>query len=301
MKHMPPADDVLAFEAIARTGSMTAAAEVLGCTKSMVSLRLKALEKQLGAMLVLRTTRRLSLTEAGQQLLPHAEALRRSLEQMQAAVDGTQQEVSGPLAISTMVSTSQVLATVLGELGMAYPGLRLRLDIDNRVQDPVEDVLDFCLRARNVVDESLVARLVAVVEEGVYAAPSLLQKQGWPQHPAELESAGLISHAAGEPVSLYCGDDQHSWQAAAPVLECSAYLTCLTSTLQGMGMSILPNYMAAPYCRSGQLQRVLPAWRAERWPVYLVYSYRQPMPRKYTVFCEFMLPRLRAAFEDRAD
>ncbi|MEC5205817.1 LysR family transcriptional activator of dmlA [Vogesella perlucida] len=300
MKTMPLPDDVLVFEAIARLGSLTAAAEALGCTRSLVSLRLKALEKQLGAVLVLRTTRRLALTEAGQQLLPHARAMREALERMQHAVDSAQCAVEGPLALSTSVSMAPMLAPLLAELGRQQPGLQLRLDVTNRVQDPIADVLDFCLRARRVHDDSLVARPAGWVEEGLYASPAFLQQQGWPQHPDELLRFGLLSHDDGEQLTLVRGDDTWVLQPGAARIRSSAFIACLSMCVAGYGISVLPHYMAAPACRRGELQRVLPDWRGERWPVFLVYPYRQPMPRKYTVLIDFLLPRIAAALADQA-
>jgi DNA-binding transcriptional LysR family regulator len=300
MKTIPLPDDVLVFEAIARLGSLTAAAEALGCTRSLVSLRLKALEKQLGAVLVLRTTRRLALTEAGQQLLPHAQAMRQALERMPNAVDSAQCTVEGPLALSTTVSMAPMLASLLAELGRQQPGLQLRLDVNNRVQDPIADVLDFCLRMRKVHDESLVARPAGWVEEGLYASPAFLQQHGWPQHPDDLQRHGLLSHENGEQVTLLRGEETWVIQPGAAFICSNAYVACLSLCVAGYGISVLPHYMAAPACRRGELLRVLPDWHCERWPVFLVYPYRQPMPRKYTVLIDFLLPRIAAALADQA-
>ncbi|SCK13490.1 LysR family transcriptional regulator [Vogesella sp. LIG4] len=292
---MPSPDEVLAFEALARCGSFTAAAEALGCTKSMVSLRLKALEKQLGAVLVLRTTRRLALTEAGQRLLPHAEALRQSLLQMQPAVDSAQCAVEGPLVVSTYVSVSQLLAPILAELAREQPGLQLRLEVNNRVQDPIADVLDFCVRSRKVHDDSLVARPLGWVEEALYAAPGYLAAQGWPQTPEELAAHRLIMD--GSCLTLCRGEELRSLTQPAPLLDCNLYQNNLTLTLLGHGIGALPDFLAAPALASGQLQRVLPGWHSDRWPVFLVHPYRLPLPRKYQVFLDFVLPRLRAVLQ----
>ena len=292
---MPSPDEVLAFEALARCGSFTAAAEALGCTKSMVSLRLKALEKQLGAVLVLRTTRRLALTEAGQRMLPHAQALRQSLLQMQPAVDSAQCALEGPLVISTYVSVSQLLAPILAELACEQPGLQLRLEVNNRVQDPIADVLDFCVRSRKVHDDALVARPLGWVEEALYAAPGYLATQGWPQEPEALAAHRLIMD--GRCLTLCRGEELRTLSLASPLLDCNLYQNNLTLTLQGRGIGALPDFLVQPALAAGQLQRVLPDWHSDRWPVFLVHPYRQPMPRKYQVFLDFVLPRLRATLQ----
>lgn len=299
MKTMPLPDDMLAFEAIARCGSLTAAADALGCTKSWVSLRLKSLEKQLGAVLVLRTTRRLALTEAGERLLPHARALRRALEEAQPSVDSAQLAVEGRLALSTSVSMSQVLAPLLAELASLQPGLRLELRVDNRVQDPIADVLDFCLRGHRVHDETLVARSAGWVEEGLFASPDYLAARGWPQHPDDLLTHGLFSHAEAEPLQLYRDETMLSLHCRPMLLSSDAYVVCQDLALRGLGITMLPHYMAAEHCRAGRLVQVLPQWRGERWPVLLVYPFRQPMPRKYQALLDFLLPRLPSALGDR--
>lgn len=295
MKTIPPPDDVLAFEAIARCGSLTAAADAMGCTKSMISLRLKALEKQLGAVLVLRTTRRMALTEAGQRLLPHAQALRQSLLQMQPAVDSAQCEVEGPLVISTYASISALLMPLLAELARAQPGLQLRLEVNNRVQDPIADVLDFCLRSRKVHDDSLVARPLGWVEEALYASPAYLAAQGWPQTAAQLSAHRLI--VDNHSLTLYHGDEVQTMVPHQPLLSCNLHQNNLLLAEQGEGIALLPHFLAEAACRAGRLQRVLPQWHTDRWPVFLVHSYRQPLPRKYQVFLDFVLPRLRAGLQ----
>ena len=226
--------------------------------------------------------------------------MREALERMQHAVDSAQCAVEGPLALSTSVSMAPMLAPLLAELGRQQPGLQLRLDVTNRVQDPIADVLDFCLRARKVHDDSLVARPAGWVEEGLYASPAFLQQQGWPQHPDELLRFGLLSHDDGEQLTLVRGDDTWVLQPGAARIRSSAFIACLSMCVAGYGISVLPHYMAAPACRRGELLRVLPDWRGERWPVFLVYPYRQPMPRKYTVLIDFLLPRIAAALADQA-
>ncbi|GHD77505.1 LysR family transcriptional regulator [Vogesella fluminis] len=297
---MPPPDDVLAFEAVARCGSLTAAATALGCTKSMVSLRLKALEKQLGAVLVLRTTRRLALTEAGQRLLPHAQALRHSLLQMQPAVDTASCAVEGPISISTTSSMSTLLAPLLVALAQQHPGLQLRLEINSRVQDPIADVLDFCLRSRKVYDESLVARSVGWVEEALYAAPAYLAAQGWPQQPDELAGHRLLGDEQQAQQRLYRGSEMVTVAMPPPLLYSETYLVNHQLACAGLGITALPDFLVAEDVAAGRLQRVLPQWHCDHWPVFLIFPYRQPLPRKYQVFLDFVLPRLRALLQPSA-
>lgn len=293
MTTIPSPEDALAFEALARCGSFTAAAELLGCTKSLVSLRVKALEKQLGTVLVIRTTRRVTLTEAGQRLLPYTIQLRESLERMQPAVDEAQCGVEGPLVISTTASlATYVMAPVLIELACAYPQLKISLQVDNRVQDPVADKLDFCLRSHDIHDESLVARWVGWAEEGLYAAPALAAQLAIGQ-PGDLVGHRLLMDSHTDYLELRQDEQLFKLCTESPLLVANHFNLLARQAIDGAGVAPLADYVAAPHLERGELVRLLPEWHTERWPVYLVFAYRQPLPRKCQVFLDVALPLLR--------
>jgi DNA-binding transcriptional LysR family regulator len=294
MTTIPSPEDALAFEALARSGSFTAAAELLGCTKSLVSLRVKALEKQLGTVLVIRTTRRVTLTEAGQRLLPYTVQLRESLEKMQPAVDEAQCGVEGPLVVSTTASlATYVMAPVLVELARTYPKLQISLQVDNRVQDPVADKIDFCLRSHDIHDETLVARWVGWAEEQLYAAPAFLASQPPLLQPGDLSGQRLLMDNHADCLELHRGEELFKLPVGNPLLIGNHFNLLARQSIEGAGIAPLPDYVAAPHLGSRELVRVLPEWHTERWPVYLVFAYRQPLPRKCQMFLDVALPMLR--------
>jgi DNA-binding transcriptional LysR family regulator len=294
MTTITPPEEVLAFDALARTGSFTAAADLLGCTKSLVSLRIKALEKRLGSVLVMRTTRRVTLTEAGQRLLPYAQQMRDALEHIPRAVDEVQSCLEGPLTVSTTASlASTVLAPVLVELARVHPRLKVSVEVNNKVQDPVADQLDFCLRSHNVHDEGLVARWVGWGEEGLYAAPMFLDGQPPIHIPEDLAGQRLLMDSQDHCLELRCGECLHKLEVSAPLLTANHFNLLSRLVVDGAGIAPLPDYVAAPHLTKGELVKVLPDWHTQRWQVFLVFPYRQPMPRKCAVFLDFVLPRLR--------
>lgn len=303
---MPSPDNLLAFDALARAGSFTAAADLLDCHKSLVSARVKELEREMGAALVLRTTRKVALTEAGERLRPHAARLRETMAQARMAVDETQQDMAGPLTISTTSSLAQyVLGPILGDLATLHPALQLSLQVDNRLQDPVADVLDFCLRSARshaIHDDRLVARLAGYASENLYASPTYLARHPAIRQPSDLAAHRLLvtesEHQSG--LKLSCGE-QLLHQPISMLFYLNHYPLQTHLALAGHGITLLTDYTASQYLERGELVRVLPEWHCDYWPIYLVHPFRSPLARKYQAFIDFVLPRVAAALpENRA-
>ncbi|XZG70690.1 LysR family transcriptional regulator [Chitinibacteraceae bacterium HSL-7] len=287
---------LLAFDALARLGSFTAAASELGCAKSHVSQMIRSLETAVGSVLLLRTTRRMTLTDAGQRLLPHAVALRELLAQARHDVDDAQHTIEGELWISTTPSLSQyVVGPLMAELARQHPGLRIRVDSSNRLITPGVDGVDFCIRVGRIGDERLVARLLGYAQDKLFAAPSYLNSHPPLSHPDQ-----LLAHD-----TLINDDYQHSraWVLTGPSGFCTAPLnpvlcsdtnpTLAVAAIDGHGIALIPQFVGETYCRHGLLHAVLPLWFANRVPVYLVYPQRTNLPRKYREFIEFIEPAIR--------
>ncbi|UTH74923.1 LysR family transcriptional regulator [Chromobacterium sp. IIBBL 290-4] len=304
---LPDATALLAFDALVRRGSFTAAAEELDCTKSRVSQLIKALEKDLGTVLVLRNTRRVALTETGQQLARHADKLRSLLERVRIDINEAENEVSGPLVISCGTSFAQhLIAPLLAELALKHPGLQLKLQVENRLQDPVAEGLDFCVRTRYVNDEALVAKPLGYVREWAFAAPDYLAKS-----PPLEEPEDLIQHRILLDTSRPQQGEAPEWRLenqglqrripVRPVISSHQYGPLLSAAIAGNGIALLPYYCVRQYLASGQLVPVLPGWSHDYWPVFLVYPYRHPLPRKYQAFIQHVVPRLRALLKSEID
>ncbi|WP_047248629.1 LysR family transcriptional regulator [Chromobacterium subtsugae] len=303
MKTMPSPDNLLAFDALARAGSFTAAADLLDCNKSLVSARVKELEREMGAVLVLRTTRKVALTEAGERLRPHAARLRETVAQARMAVDETQQDMAGPLTISTTSSLAQyVLGPIISDLAALYPALQLSLQVDNRLQDPVADVLDFCLRSarsHKVHDENLVARLAGYASENLYASPGYLARHPPLRQPADLSRHRLLVMESEQRDGLLLKKgEQLLRQPIATQLYLDHYPLRAELALASQGITLLADYTVERHLARGELVRVLPEWHCDYWPIYLVHPFRTPLTCKYQTFIDFVLPRVAAALPD---
>ncbi|ATP27866.1 LysR family transcriptional regulator [Chromobacterium violaceum] len=305
--HLPDAQALLAFDALVRRGSFTAAAEELDCTKSRVSQLVKALEKQFGTVLVLRNTRRVALTETGQRLAVHARELRSLLERARIDINEAEGEVSGPLVISSITSFAQyLLAPILAELAVLHPCLQLKLQVENRLQDPIAEGLDFCIRTRNVHDDALVAKPLGLVREWAFASPDYLAKAPPLNSPDDLPLHRILLDTSrpklrDTPEWLLEKDGQQKQVRVQPVLSSHQYAPLLSAAIAGSGVALLPAYVASEHLRSGRLVPVLPGWSHDCWPVYLVYPYRHPLPRKYEAFIQHVVPRMRALLEAGID
>ncbi|OHX14083.1 LysR family transcriptional regulator [Chromobacterium sphagni] len=305
--HLPDAQALLAFDALVRCGSFTAAADELHCTKSRISQLVKALEQDLGTVLVLRNTRRVALTETGQRLAVHARELRSLLERARLDVNEAEGEVSGPLVISSITSFAQyLLAPILAELAVLHPCLKLKLQVENRLQDPISEGLDFCIRTRNVHDDALVAKPLGFVREWAFAAPDYLAKAPPLKTPEDLSHHRILLDTSrpklrDAPEWLLEKDGVQKQVRIQPVLSSHQYAPLLSGAIAGSGIALLPHYVAIEHLKSGRLTPVLPGWSHDCWPVFLVYPYRHPLPRKYEAFIQHVVPRMRSLLESGLD
>ncbi|WP_018151757.1 LysR family transcriptional regulator [Leeia oryzae] len=292
------AEALLAFDAVARLKSFTAAGAEIGMAKSRVSILVSQLEKELGALLIIRTTRRVALTEAGEKLARHAHALKEILINARTEVASVQDDVTGRLVISAPPVLSQViLSRYLPDFTAMYPNLQIHLQVDTQLIDPVKEGVDFCLRTGRVHDDSLVARTVGMIHAALYASPAYLEKHGQPECLDELSCHRALSDSKlmnGMQWRLNREGDTRCVQID-PALSSDYAEVLANAAVQGQGIAMLSHVLAEKYLQRGQLVRVLPDWSGDSWPVFLVYPYHRPQPKKYQVFIQFIMPRLAEA------
>lgn len=304
MKTILPPDALLAFDALARTASFTAAADLLGCTKSHVSQSVKRLEAELATVLVFRTTRRVTLTEAGMRLAAHATALREMLQQSRLEIEGLQAKVEGPLRISATQTFGQaILAPILAEFSLQHPSLRIELDTDHRLKNPAAEGIDFCIRTCSVGDENLVARHLGLSQKRAYASPNYLAQAGRLEHPCDLTSHRVLFELDQEQTGswlLECAGKIEQVELHSSLL-IDSLASIASATVAGYGVALLPSYAATHYIQQGLLQEVLPGWLQAPCPFFLVYPYRHPLPKKYEAFIQFVVPKIQAQLQRSLD
>lgn len=286
-------NDLLIFASVAELGSFSRAAERLGLPKSTVSRRLAALEQRLGERLLLRTTRRQSLTEFGLQLLEHARQVVLEVEAVTALSERRQATPSGRLRVSMPSDFANLLlADTLAAFIAMYPAIQLELDLSPRRVDLLGEGFDVVLRVGKLPDDaSLAARRLAVFSLGLYAAPSYLADHGEPLAPDDLPQHAAIRmlQANGEPAPWSLEKGGQRWQGTPPSrASANAPELLIRLACAGAGIAAVPDYFAAADVRRGALRRVLPGWCLPSATAWAVFPERKLMPVKTRVFIDML-------------
>jgi len=279
------------FVAIVERGSMSGAAESLAMSRAMVTRYLAQMEQWAGARLLHRTTRKLSLTTAGEQTLQRCHQMLALAEQM--AVPDVQQgdALQGLLRISCSQSLGQsVLVQAVAEYLRLHPQVAVDLQLDNRSVNLVEERIDLALRITNDLDPNLIARPLSSCVSVVCASPDYLARQGTPQHPVDLAHHNCLTYSYfGK--SLWHFEHQGS-TSTVPVggnLSANESVVLLAAVQQGVGISLQPYYSVAPLLASGELVELLPGYQPQALGIYAIYSSRRQMPPVQRSMLDFLL------------
>jgi DNA-binding transcriptional LysR family regulator len=225
------------FKAVADRGSFVKAAEALDLSTPAVSRSVQDLEKTLGVRLLQRTTRRVSLTPEGEQVLQRARGMLDAYDELAALSSEGAAQVAGEIRFKAPASFSSWLVPALAEFTARHPKARVQLVACDMPMDLVAERIDLDLRVTRVLPDSLIARRVGDVPIGVYAAPAYLARKGTPKHPHELA--------------------EHD---------------CL---VRGSGLALLPHFLAASAVSRGELQPVLTQWPSPPLGMFLAYTSRR--------------------------
>lgn len=286
-------NDLLIFASVAELGSFSRAAERLALPKSTISRRLAALEQRLGERLLLRTTRRQSLTEFGLQLLEHARQVASEVEAVAALSERRQALPSGRLRVSMPSDFAHLLlAESLAAFVAMHPAIQLELDLSARRVDLLGEGFDVALRMGSLPDDaSLVARRLAVFSFGLYAAPSYLAEHGEPTHPDDLahHQAVRMLQANGEVATWALSHAAETWLETPPgKVSANAPELLIKLACAGAGIAAVPDHFVAAEVRRGALRRVLPGWSPPSHTAWAVFPERKLMPLKTRVFIDML-------------
>ncbi|MDP3512150.1 MAG: LysR substrate-binding domain-containing protein [Sulfuritalea sp.] len=286
-------NDLLIFARVAEAGSFSRAATRIGLPKSTVSRRIAFLEEQLGERLMLRTTRRLTLTEFGLQLLEHARQVAAEVDAVKALSEYRQARPSGRLRVSMPNDfATQLLTDMLAAFIALHPAVSLELDLSPRRVDLLGENFDLAVRMGDLPDDTLLAaRRIAVIPGGLYAAPSYLAERGDPASPEELDSHHSLRLLGrnGEALAWTLISAERTWQGAPPTRAVANAPDLLSNLARaGAGIAAVPDYFAAPSVRRGELRRVLPDWCMPAHTAWVVFPGRRLMPAKTRAFIDML-------------
>jgi DNA-binding transcriptional LysR family regulator len=286
---------------VVETGSLSAAAKQLGVPLATVSRRIAELETHLDTRILNRTSRRLSLTEAGGL---YVEASRRILEQVEEAersAMGVYKDPKGQLTVTAPVVFGRThMIPIIAEFLDQYPEIDVKLVLADRLLDLLEADVDVALRIGELDDSSLIALRVGSVRRVTCASPTYLATHGRPQEPLDLKRHtcvtfdNLASPAAWR-FSSPNGDVQVPVRSRLTVTTAEA---AVDGAVAGLGFTRLLSYQIAHEKRAGRLEVVLAAHELPAWPVSLVHAGQQLLPKKLRAFLDFAAPRLRDRLQD---
>ncbi|MFZ5722231.1 MAG: LysR family transcriptional regulator [Pseudomonadota bacterium] len=289
-----PLAGLAAFVAVVETQSFTAAAQRLGTTKSRVSKQVTRLEDRLGVRLLHRTTRRLSLTEAGERLHERAARSLAELAEAQQEVSAFQDLPHGVLRVSAPMSFGLLhVAPALPEFMRRYPKVVIDLQMDDRKVDVVSEGFDVVIRIGRLADSSLVARRIAPVRMYTAAAPDYLRAHGTPQHPLDLRVHHCLVYTGTQLDWQYQDADGREFRVDVNgVYYTNNGQALRDAALAGIGILRSPDFSIGADIAAGRLVALLEDYRTFEPDIYIVLPERKHMPPKVRAFVEFMSERL---------
>ncbi len=290
--HLDP-NDLVIFAHVAELGGFSRAAERLGLPKSTVSRRVSALEQRVGERLLLRTTRRQTLTEFGQELLEHARQVVAEVDAVKALSEHRQAAPGGRLRVSMPSDFANLLLVeALAAFVAIHPQIQLELDLSPRRVDLLGEGFDIAIRVGDLASDSLLAaRRLSTLSSSLYASPGYLAEHGEPAHPDDLmrhRAVRLLARNA-EPMSWILSRGAEQWEGSPPgQVNANSPEFLIRIICAGAGIAAVPDDFAVSFVRSGVLRRVLPDWRLPSPVVSAVFPGRKLMPAKSRVFIDML-------------
>jgi DNA-binding transcriptional LysR family regulator len=280
------------FAAVVELGSFVKAAAAMGLSKQATSRLVSELEGRLGVRLLLRTTRKLSLTDEGHVFHAHCRDLLAALEAAESEVATRSGEASGVLRVNVPLSFGLLQLAPLWPAFMArHPRLTLDVTLNDRVVDLVADGYDMAIRIARLPSSSMVSRKLATTRVILCASPDYLARRGHPQRPEDLARHDALAYSL-----LSTGD---TWEfdgpqgpttvKVSPRLRTNSGDTCRVAALAGRGLIIQPSFLIAEDLRSGALVEVMPEYRCIELDVYAVYSSRKFLAPKVRHLIDYLV------------
>ena len=296
---MDSLSDIAVFVQVVDAGSFTAAAEKLGLSKSVVSKYVTRLEDRLGARLLNRTTRRLSLTEVGRVFYERSQQGLREIEEAEAEVSRLQGAPRGMLRLNSPMSFGILhIAPALPEFLALYPDLSVDMSLDDRRVDLVEEGFDLAVRIGELPDSSLLARRLGPCRHVVCGAPGYFRRHGIPRTPEDLRVHNAITFKYQDTPGEWhfvSPDDTVIRITVSGSIQMNNSLGLREVVMHEAGLTLTPTLLVGDDIKAGRLQAVLSGYKALEVSIYAVYPQRRHLSPKVRAFVDFMSGRISAS------
>ncbi len=280
------------FAKVVETGSFIAASEAMGISRPMASKLVAQLEHSLGVKLLTRTTRTLSMTEAGRSFYTRCIDIFERLDEAVQEAGNLRIEPKGQLRISAPHSFGRKhLARTIARFQQAYPDIDIDLTLNDRVIDLVDEGFDLAIRIGHLADSNLIARKLSDCELKVCASPSYLEANGIPKTPSELQQHNCLVYcllAEGNNWH-FTKDDKNYIYKISGNFQANSGDAVVEAAVAGLGIIMEPDFITFQYLQSGALIPLLADYKITPRGIYAVYPQDRLLPQKTRVFIDFLV------------
>lgn len=282
-------EDLRALAAVVSAGGFAAGAERLGVAKSAVSRRIRDLEDRLGARLFDRTTRRVQLTEAGREFHDRGVELLAALEEAEEAVSSASGDLKGRIRVAAPVSFSaHCLAPAVDRFLGRHPHVSLSVDTDDRMVDLVRNGFDIAIRIAQLPDSSLVARRLVTIRHVCVASPTLLGRLGTPGKPEDLSGYPGVTYSNVDAASYWEFSD-NLVPSVKSRLDFANGDAIREAAIAGLGVAVLPTFIAHEAIRRGALRIVLAQYMRPPIAMYALHPSMRNQTARARAFIDFLV------------
>jgi DNA-binding transcriptional LysR family regulator len=275
------------FHEVVSCGSINQAASSLAISKASISRKLRSLEKQMGAVLLKRGQKRLSMTPSGEVLLQHCERMLSEALDARTALAEMQSQLSGRLQVVAPFGLALWITRAVATFAERYPGVEISIDLTHRWVDVSEEPYDVAIHLGRIVNEQLPVRRFSVLTRGVYVSPAYLKGKRAPQVPSDLvnHSCIVLKQQIDDAIWMFRETGRAS-ATVTPRVRASDLLVARNLAVAGVGFAILPHAYCAEEVANGQLIRVLPKWQIPPLTPAATYIERRYMPMRIRAFLD---------------
>jgi DNA-binding transcriptional LysR family regulator len=296
MSKLPDMEAMAIFAKIVETHGIAAAAHDLNLSTPTISKALSRLEQQLGSRLINRTSRRLTLTEAGIRLADRAARLLADAEAVQDEMRAQSSAPQGLVRLAAPMSFgTREIAPILPAFMARYPAVSIDLHLSDALVDLIGDGFDLALRIGELPDSSLLSRQLGPVPGAIVAAPSYLDRRGRPAHPAQLTAHDCFAYTYARTRDVWhFSNDAGDRVTVRPTgrLRVNNGDAVLPAVIAGLGIAGLPGFIARQALQDGSLEQILTDWHPSRAHLYLLAPPGGPRPARVQVLWDFLADHL---------
>ena len=281
------------FVEVAQSGSFSATANKLDMSRAMVTRYVGELEQWLGARLLQRTTRSVTLTDAGESCLRRSQQMLALMENVEEETNQHGSALRGQLRITCSMSFAVAqLAAAVADFLAQHPQLKIDLNASEGALNLVEARIDLAIRISAEPDPALIGRVLAPCTSVLVASPAYLAQHGMPQRPADLEAHRCLSYANfGKSVWKLQRGEEHAEVRVGSHFSANEATALMCAALAGGGVAMQPTYLASPHLADGRLQVVLPEWKLPEMAIYALYPSRKHLSPAVRALLDFLAAR----------